>query len=99
VATCVGVVLVVVTLAVLGVAELDEEEALEIALELEETAAVELEELKGLTVETLELEELRGLTVETLELGELKGLVLEVELVGLGLGVPIMTVPLLKLFA
>jgi len=50
-------------------------------------------------VETVELEELKGLIVETLELDVLSGLVLEVELVGLGLGVPIMTVPLLKLFA
>jgi len=80
VAACVVVVLVVVTLAMLGVAALDEEEDLAIALELEETTALELEELKGLTVEALELEVLRGF-------------VLEVELVGLGLGVPIMTVP------
>jgi len=41
------VVLVVVTLSMLGVAELDEDEGLTMALELEETIALELEELKG----------------------------------------------------
>jgi len=73
------VVVVVSILEVLGVAEVDDEEAL--------------------LLMALELEELNGLTVEALELELLKGFVLEVELVGLGLGVPIMTVPLLKLFA